>query len=157
MSTLESEDATLFIFLAECMHGDTTIRSKMVLMAFFFGPQLQPAQIMSPSIHARRIHPLINPSIHPSYLVKPEVARINPVTIMHNCVLLLQMNILHQDKTGHGFNLYLRWSNDQQQHFCPGKKRMDATVAPPISGGRTCGGLLGVHRIHDCEDRAGST
>lgn len=35
VSPLESEDATSFILLAECMHGDTTIWSKMVLMVFF--------------------------------------------------------------------------------------------------------------------------
>lgn len=33
----------------------------------FSCPQLPPAPIILPSIHARHIHPLINPSIHPTW------------------------------------------------------------------------------------------
>lgn len=89
----------------------------------FFGPQLSPAPIILPSIHASHIHPLINPSIHPSILLgRPDVARINPATIMHNCALLYKWSYYTKTKLVTASTYTKCRSNDQQQHFALGKK-----------------------------------
>ena len=75
------------------------------------------------AIHPCQPHPSINQSIHPSILLgRPDVARINPATIMHNCALLYKWSYYTKTKLVTASTYTKCRSNDQQQHFALGKK-----------------------------------